>query len=90
MQTIHLSILLPSTSTTPKPPNLSLHQQCLTPQAAGLERCTKAAAEWCEQMGPRDLEDRVLGFNIGALIIRIGFWGPLYYIYNKEPPKTLF
>ena len=24
--------------------------------------------------------------NIGALIIRIGFWGPLYYIYNKEPP----
>ncbi|CAE7421337.1 KCNB1, partial [Symbiodinium microadriaticum] len=26
-------------------------------QAAGLERCTKAAAEWCEQMGPRDLEE---------------------------------
>ena len=24
---------------------------------------------------------------IGALIIRIGFWGPLYYNYNKEPPK---
>ena len=25
--------------------------------------------------------------NIGALIIRIGFWGPLCYDYNKEPPK---
>ena len=25
--------------------------------------------------------------NIGALIIRIGFWGPVYYTYNKEPPK---
>ena len=23
--------------------------------------------------------------NIGALIVRIGFWGPFYYIYNKEP-----
>ena len=25
--------------------------------------------------------------TIGALIIRIGFRGPLYYTYNKEPPK---
>ena len=25
--------------------------------------------------------------NMGALIIRIGFWGPLYYNDNKEPPK---
>ena len=25
--------------------------------------------------------------DIGALIIRIGFWGPLYYNYSKEPPK---
>ena len=23
----------------------------------------------------------------GALIIRIGFWGPLYYNYDREPPK---
>ena len=22
--------------------------------------------------------------NVGALIIRIGFWGPLYHNYNKE------
>ena len=27
--------------------------------------------------------------NIGALIIRIGFWEALYYDYNKEPPKTV-
>ena len=25
--------------------------------------------------------------NVGALIIRRGFWGPLYDNYNKEPPK---
>ena len=25
--------------------------------------------------------------NTGALIIRIGSWGPLYYNYNKERPK---
>ena len=25
--------------------------------------------------------------NIGALIIRIGFWGPLYDEYYKEPTK---
>ena len=24
---------------------------------------------------------------VGALILRIGSWGPLYYNYNKEPPK---
>ena len=25
----------------------------------------------------------------GALIIRIGFWGPLYNNYNKEPPNCI-
>ena len=24
--------------------------------------------------------------SVGALIIRIGFWGPLYYNYYTEPP----
>ena len=28
--------------------------------------------------------------NMGALIIRIGFWGPLYYNCNKEPPKIVW
>ena len=27
-------------------------------------------------------------YNVGALIIRKGFWGPLYYNYNKEPPQN--
>ena len=27
--------------------------------------------------------------KLGALAIRIGFWGPPYYNYNKEPPKIL-
>ena len=27
--------------------------------------------------------------NIGALIIRIRFWGPLYYNFNQEPPKIV-
>ena len=26
--------------------------------------------------------------NVGGLIIRIGFWGQLYYNYNKEPPES--
>ena len=26
---------------------------------------------------------------IGAIIIRLGFWGPVYYRYNKEPPKYI-
>ena len=28
-------------------------------------------------------------YNIGALAIRIGFWGLLYYNYNKEPPEIV-
>ena len=27
--------------------------------------------------------------NIGALIVRIGFWDPFYYNYNKEAPKIV-
>ena len=31
---------------------------------------------------------RVLGWvNVGALIIRTGFWGIVYYNYNKEAPE---
>ena len=26
-------------------------------------------------------------FVVGALILRIGFWGKLYYNHNKEPPR---
>ena len=43
-------------------------------------------------------ESRRLGFRIegngkqtkkGTLIIRIGFWGPLYYSYNTKPPNSI-
>ena len=27
--------------------------------------------------------------TIGAFIIRIGFWDPFYYNYNKERPKIV-
>ena len=27
--------------------------------------------------------------NVGALIIRIGFWGPCYYIHNQEPQNSI-
>ena len=37
---------------------------------------------------PGFARDNLLHFaNIGALIIRTGFWGALYYNCNKEPPK---
>ena len=26
--------------------------------------------------------------NIGDLVVRLGFWGPLYYTYNKDPPPS--
>ena len=26
---------------------------------------------------------------MGALLIRIGFWGPLYCNYNKEPQNNI-
>ena len=32
-------------------------------------------------------EGLTTSYNVGALIILIGFWGTLYYIYSKEPPK---
>ena len=38
---------------------------------------------------------RRLGFEVfgggkkGALMIRIEFWGPLCYSYNKEPPRIV-
>ena len=45
---------------------------------------TKAVKEGLRQLGFSFLLQ-----NIGPLIIRIGFWGPLYYNYKKEPPPTL-
>ena len=47
----------------------------------------------CETLRKTSTDDSgVLGFGstIGAVIIRIGFWNPLYYDYNKEPPKIVW
>ena len=34
--------------------------------------------------------ESIVGFyDIGALRIRLGFWGPLNYTYNKEPPQKI-
>ena len=41
----------------------------------------------CAVLGP-ELERQEP--TIGALQIRIGFWGPLYYNYNKDPPKVVY
>ena len=38
-------------------------------------------------MGLLRVVSKVFRGSIGALIIRIGFRGILYYKYNKEPPK---
>ena len=33
------------------------------------------------------LTGKIESGTIGALIIRIGFWGPLYDNYSEEPPR---
>ena len=30
---------------------------------------------------------KLQGSRVGALLIRIGLWGPLYYNYDKDPPR---
>ena len=43
------------------------------------------------RLPPRQAGTRTLqtcqASTIGAVIIRMGFGGPLYYTYDKEPPK---
>ena len=36
--------------------------------------------------GPQHRRDLGASRTVGALIIRIGLWSPLYYSYNNEPP----
>ena len=47
----------------------------LSPALKGLESPLRVVAQMAD--------------SIGALIIGIGFRGPLFYNYNKEPPKTV-
>ena len=41
---------------------------------------------WSLILGPFPKSD---GFPFAILILRIGFWGPLYRNHNKEPPKII-
>ena len=38
------------------------------------------------QVAQQDIGAWIFDFKIGALMIRIGFGGPLYGNYNKDPP----
>ena len=75
----------------PKPLNPSPKpvRRALGPGGAGVSTANKL----CFPSGGRpfplpykkeSLQNKV---NLGALIIRTGFGGILYYTYNKEPPK---
>ena len=52
------------------------------------QRSKKVNLEDTSSVGPA-MKRIVLRDTIGALMIRIEFWGPLYYIHNKEPPKIV-
>ena len=41
------------------------------------------------KIGAREPRDRNLKRKSNALIIRVGFRGPVCYTYNKEPPKIV-
>ena len=58
---------------------------CILYMCRWMQCCSLSEAAYRD---PRGLVSEVR-FNIGALIIRIGFWGPLYYIYNAAPPKLV-
>ena len=47
----------------------------------------KAEPSWSCRAADSTSLGQDMGFNIAALIIRIGVWGPLYCNYNQEPPK---
>ena len=44
------------------------------------ENLPNKAVQWARPDGQGDS-------NIGAVIVRVGFEGPLYHTYNQEPPK---
>ena len=70
---------------------IKLHETLGTPSdssVASLNRTLKGCLEAPpKRMVDRLPEDRHPKSNVGALIIRIGFWGPTYYIHNRERPK---
>ena len=58
------------------------------PQKRGAYRESDAAsAGWHFLRNPRPKSQII---TVGALIIRIGFWGPVYYTYKRKPPKQYY
>ena len=49
----------------------------------------RARSAECEFGGPGEEDSTWKCYTIGALVIRIGFWGILYSNYNKEPPESI-
>ena len=47
---------------------------------------TPKPPSWSFEEAPEG-ESSVRRFSAGALVPRIGFWGPLYYTSYKEPPR---
>ena len=45
---------------------------------------------WTIQPNKPEAVVTVRQINVGAIVIRIGFWGVLCYNYNKEPPKLYY
>ena len=43
------------------------------------------ALGWVNRLS-RILNPPIMSHKIGALVIRIGFWGIVYYSSNQEPP----
>ena len=61
------------------PTNLQVPEAAACPGHTGAGRCRSCGSEAEAVVAIDD--------NVEAVIIRIGFWGPLYYNYKKETPK---
>ena len=84
----------------PLPPSLSLTHRCYNPKPfcnwLNPKPLNPKPARWLEYGrtdkrigGVGQLSHGLPKLNIGALTIRIGFWGPSYYNYNKGTPKMV-
>ena len=65
------------------------------PESALPQACPNDSAKSARRTGTRGNSKACIGgaaqpsASYGALTIRRGFWGPLYFNYNKEPPKIV-
>ena len=85
-------ILISSIAYTPPNPILIINAPSLRNELrACSQRCLKALGVDISSYTPQEMRGCLLEFGgaIGAFIIRIGFRGPLYYTYNREPSKIV-